>query len=499
MLADSIIHSSCRASYRQLAVLVFGLLVSPLFEASAWAQFDSLLKNIPSSANSIVVIDVAGVHASPLAKKEGWQKKHESAYVERPIILPPEADKIVIAAQRNPNNNSGQNWELAVMNLKEPFSMSSIARAEGGYVDSINGLQAAWTPSDAYFVNLDSNTMGVMHPANRQAVSRWANFGRKSSRSVISPYLLQAAKSVRAGGPQIAMAVDLRDVPRPHKLQESLNRSNALKGNERKIKELFGIISGIQGATLTVKLGATARGEFRVDFDSSTAKFVNFAKPLVLEVLDNFEAHLDDLEKWDYKLKGNSLILSGPLSNDGMRRIFSILEIPSTKFSELKGQDTSPGSPEQVAKLSLTYFKSVRVLIDDLQKTLKDKRDNHAIWMERYGRKIDRLPILNVDEDLLSYGAKVAETFREIALAQRGAGVRTGVRKSAVYGSYTQTYNDNGYYGYTGRRSDESVKFQIGRQEQAKATGIRFNSWKEIEDETAAVRREMTKRYQVEF
>lgn len=491
-----------KSGTRLLMIFAVCLFSISLYEAPAWAQFEDLLNRIPSSANSIVVIDVTGMHASALARKEGWEKKHEAAYVERPIFLPPEADKIVIAAQLNFANELGQNWELAVMDLKEPIPMRSIARAEGGYVDSINGLHAAWTPSDAYFVRLSTSVMGVMHPANRQAVSRWADFGRKNSSSVVSPYLSQAAKVVRRGGPQIAMAIDLKDSTQPHKLEEGLKQSNVLKGNEQKIKELTEIISGIQGATFSVKIGSKAEGEFRIDFNSETAKFANFAKPMVLEIVDNLGVHLDDLEKWKVKLEGKSIILSGSLSNDGMRRVFSILEIPTTKFSELKDEDLSPGSPEKVAQASLTYFKSVTVLTDDLRKYLQTNRDNHIVYNERYARKIDRLPILNVDEDLLAYGSKVAETLRGVALAKRAAGSRTGVRNSSVYGSYSYNYNtsnnsnNNNYYG---RRSNASVKIQNRAEEQSKATGVRFNSWKDIEDSTAAIRREMTKRYQIEF
>uniref|UniRef100_UPI002619FD9B hypothetical protein n=1 Tax=uncultured Gimesia sp. TaxID=1678688 RepID=UPI002619FD9B len=480
-----------------LMIVTACLLASPIFAVSAKAQFDDLLKRIPSSANSLVVIDVTAMHASPLARKDGWLKKHEAAYVERPIYLPPEADKIILAAQINMSKELRENWELAVMDLKEPIPMRSIARAEGGYVDSINGLHAAWTPSDAYFVRLNTSVMGVMHPANRQAVSRWAEFGRNSTSSVVSPYLKQATKRVRSGGPQIAMAIDLDDIALPHQLQESLEQSEVLKGNKSKIKELFDLISGIQGATFTVKVGSKAEGELRIDFDSDTAKFSNFAKPLVLEVLGKFGAYVDDLEKWKSELQGKSIILNGPLSNDGMRRVFSILEIPTTKFSELKDKDLSPGSPEVVAKASLTYFKSVTVLTDDLRKYLKSNKDNHSVYNERYARKIDRLPILNVDEDLLNYGSQVAETLRSISLAKRGAGTRSGVRNSSLYGNYNYNYDSNN--NYYSSRSNASVKIQNRTEEQARATGVRFTSWKEIEDATAAIRREMTKRYQIEF
>jgi hypothetical protein len=104
--------------------------------------------------------------------------------------------------------------------------------------------------------------------------------------------------------------------------------------------------------------------------------------------------------------------------------------------------------------------------------------------------------VLNVDEDLLNWGASVAETFREMGLAKRAAGVRSGVRKSSVYGNYTYTSDVNGYYW---ARSNEGVKTQMDREEQARATAVRFQSWKEVEDSTASIRRQMTQKYRLEF
>jgi hypothetical protein len=149
-----------------------------------------------------------------------------------------------------------------------------------------------------------------------------------------------------------------------------------------------------------------------------------------------------------------------------------------------------------MARASQAYFKAVYTLIEDLRKTLDDTRDNHAVWMERYGRKVDALPILNVDEELLAWGASVGETFREMALAERSSNIRSGVRKSQVYGAYQYSYDG---YGYGNVTSTGNVRNTIKREEGARAKNVRFSSWKEMEDATALIRQDMTKRYQVEF
>ena len=468
--------------------------------AEAQGRFDDLLRRIPASANALMVIDVKAVHSSPLAVKEGWNDRHQAAYVKKPFILSPESDRLVLAAQMNPNRNFEQAWELAVMSLTESLSMNSIARAEGGYVDKIAGLSAAWTPSDAYFVSFEPKTMGVMHPAHRQAVSRWADYSRQKRAVAVSPYLKQAVGMVN-GSTQIVMAIDLHDVVQPHKLKEALKESELTSGSEAKQREWAKIISGIQGVTLKVQIGNTARGTLQVDFAEDTAPFGKDARDLVLNVLDKYGAGIAEMREWKAKAQDYSVVLEGNLTTSGMRRLFSLLELPSSKFSDLK--DESPGDSgdtQSMVKSSQAYFKSVSTLLDDLRKEFRTNRDARksyaAVFMERYGRRIDRLSILNVDEDLLAYGARVAETLRSASISKRMAGVRSGVRKSQVYGNYSYNYNGNGYHS---ARKSSSVRTQVRREEQAKASQVRFESGKEIADATAAIRKTMTRKYMVQF
>ena len=96
------------------------------------ADFSSLLAKVPPQANTVVMFDVENLLRTPIAQKQGWGKQLELAYVERPIFLPPEASKMVMAALLDASNSFRRNWELAVMDLAEPMSMRSIARSEGG-------------------------------------------------------------------------------------------------------------------------------------------------------------------------------------------------------------------------------------------------------------------------------------------------------------------------------------------------------------------------------
>src|SRR5262245_15884862 len=67
--------------------------------------FPSLTARMPAAANVLVLIDVEQTMAAPMAQKQGWSRKLETAYVERPVYLPPEAKKLALGASLRPSDD----------------------------------------------------------------------------------------------------------------------------------------------------------------------------------------------------------------------------------------------------------------------------------------------------------------------------------------------------------------------------------------------------------
>ncbi len=495
-MVSSRISGCCRNRMRNLAIMVLGLsLVMSVSSANADETFSSLVSKVPATANAIIAIDADRLRNSPLGKSQNWSSKNEAAYVNTPFILPPEANRIVIASQMNPNHQFEQAWELAVMSLVEPISSRAIARAEGGYVDQLGGLSAIWSPSDAYFVQFTSGMLGVMAPANRQLVSRWAatlNTGLEKT-----GYLSESLEQLESGA-QIVIALDLSDAAVPHQLKEGLEQAEWLKGKADELAKWQSVISSIQGVRLAITVDSKINGQLTVDFGKDPSDLGSNAKKAIVQVLQKHGVAFGELEKWSFSQSQNSLHLSGELSNSDLRKVMSLLELPSSNFSHLADKEPAAENEEdKVVEASQKYFKSVSTLLDDLQGEFKTNRDVRrsfaATYMERYGKRIDDLSILNVDVDLVNYGLSVSETLRGSGLTQREAGVNTGIRRSSVY----QTNGNYDYYD--GYRSGASIKTQIKREEQGAATIQRFGSWKEIQDATANIRVTMTRKYNAEF
>lgn len=237
--------------------------------ASVASEFPALVSKVPGHANAIMVVDVDAVLASPIAVTNGWSKRFADGNADRPLYLPPEADKVVVAAQFDVVRGFAQAWEVALMGMKEPFSMSLVARAEGGNVDTINGVNVAWVPSDAYFIEVDKQTLGLMAPADRQALARWADNDRKSVTGQVPAYLLNASQRV-GKGTQAVIAIETADAIQPHRVQARLQQFTFDKGLD--LNATAQLISSMQGILLELSFAS----------DVQAVATINFAMPVKL-------------------------------------------------------------------------------------------------------------------------------------------------------------------------------------------------------------------------
>jgi len=108
-----------------------------------------------------------------------------------------------------------------------------------------------------------------------------------------------------------------------------------------------------------------------------------------------------------------------------------------------------------------------------------------------YARRIDRLPLVNVDPEMQEYGQFVVHALGEAYGAFKGAGIKSGVRSQQV-----SAYN----YDYYGNQVASGAQQRAAGAEDRAAgalTGVSLRQ--QIADETSKIRRLMTKRYNVNF
>jgi hypothetical protein len=316
------------------------------------------------------------------------------------------------------------------------------------------------------------------------------------------------------------MALDLGGAFSPQVIAEYVTTKELPEKTGQSAGALAKWLSGIRGIRLGIRIGTMPSASVAVDFMEEVPIDAEQAKSLILDALADGGMSIGGLEEWQPAVSGKMMSIRGYLTTDGLRRVLSVIDSPTPDKTqpEQTAETASPGAlaAQKVAN-SLEYFKAINTMFEDLKKDMKNSKNlaSTSLWFDKYAKKIDRLPILNVDEDLLNYGAYVATQMRNAAGSVRTMGIRSGARTSQItpqsigptdyYGGYR--YGRYGWYGggvavYNPQdtiRQWDSERRAIRGQEKGKMATDVNSIREEVIQATADVRREMTQRYQVEF
>jgi len=493
----------------------------------AWGDFNQLLDHTPQAANYLVLINAAQIYKSPIAVREQWQSGHEKGLAVGGFVLPAGIQRLVIASALDIEYLQ-PSWNAAIAEVKNTPDWQKLAVREHGLEDSIMGASAVRLPSDIYLVELGERIIGMMSPANRQRVSQWVGYRAGNS---LSPYLRKAGGYVQDAHSDIVLSLDVNQSVSPQLIRSRLDNFETVKIPADKLENLAAVLSGIEGVTLGIAMGESPKGKIRFDFNADVESLAPLAKPIFLEVLSRHGASIQDFNSWQVSAKEKTIYLEGPLSEGGLRRILSLVELPRGDLRSPSApqpqpsQSTSnlppqPQSEESVARIaSQSFFKSINKLLLDL----RNERGNgnsyasQALWYDKYARKIDQLPMLNVDPDLLTYSSDITEQLRNAALAVRGVGIQGSTRAkqitpqlTGVVNSYNPYYGAGGFgYGWGYGASYSSTQFDIRdlyseraavrSQELAKGATTVRSILEQIDQETGSIRRKMTEKYKAEF
>jgi hypothetical protein len=464
------------------------------------ADFGELIRRVPAQANAILLVDVDAVHRSPMGGKDGWAKNHERDSLSGVDSLSSSVERLVIGAQINPTTLDAE-WKVGVAATRKALTPAQLAAAEGGSTDDVAGRQVVISPRNTYFTMLAPQTVAAMHPANRQEFSRWLR-----TTGDLSPYLKDA--TAKANAP-VYLALDTTDVFDPPGLRNKLATSKAIAGHEAQLDAIVRAVAGLKGIRLAVQVAPTLRGELTLDGDAASA-LTPVAKALVLMALDASGSAVEDLEAWTVQSSGPSVVLSGSLTERGLRQLVSPLLSPAMAGAGRAAEAKTPPPNKPTAEASQKYFRSVSKLTNELHKQKQQTYNNLARAYQNYAQQIDELPLLGVDPDLLTYGSQVSVTLRGLATLGKATQSQNQVmalqRADAPVQSTGSTPYGSDYWGYgyapTTMTTNVSNAPQINTliaQAGANERVIRSQTWNNIDKATADIRRKMVEKYRVEF
>jgi hypothetical protein len=212
-------------------------------------------------------------------------------------------------------------------------------------------------------------------------------------------------------------------------------------------------------------------------------------KPLLLEILGNTGLLLDEMKDWKSAVGKNSISLQGYLDDDSMRQIMSVVELPTDSLESGKETETSPETLQREA--SRKYFRAVQERLDSLRLQKRDAKSmgQMAMWVDNAARVIDRMPVLNVDPELLDYGATISAELRQMVASLQGVGIQTGAQSAQIYST------DSYYYDTDVQGARRAVK----AQERAEGATSALDLSRLIANQSAGIRRKMSEKYQMEF
>lgn len=416
--------------------------------AAAADDLTPLLSKLPSDTNTLSIIRLKAMLTSPRGVRENWAQKYEAGYLEGALTIPPVVDTLAIGAEVGAGDN-GDVPRVAVFTLatQVKFDPATVARRQNGRTEYVGGQMVVFSPHYGYLAQLPSGMVGLFPPGDRQQLSKWLR-GSKENRPVgFAEYLQDAVK--KAGDAHILLAIDAAEMGDSAVAKKWAAESTVLEG-----KPQAAAVSDIVGTLIGVRFAATVGDDLlakiTIDFGAPVGEHAGMLHALFLAWLAETGASLDELRTAKASADGNSLVLETPLSNRSLRRVMTLLQVPT-----LAAADHPAGQsvlPEADVTASRRYFNAIDQILSDLnsQGRSKESYEQSSLWHDNYADKIDLFPTVNVAPELIQFGAAVSASLRAMSRSLEGEPHALDVLEMEKYsrGLYQPRYSvQMGAYG----------------------------------------------------
>lgn len=381
-------------------------------------------------------------------------------------------------------------YEAGYALMQSSATADSLSKKFHGYVDEVGPKKVVWTPNQMYLVPLEGNRVGFLRPANRSLVAQWLD---PTVRSELTNYLFKQSEQPEQYL-SFLLAINLENYFSPFIVEERLKEFDSTK--DATIDGLAKTISTIKGASIIIGRNSLSECIASFEFGESPASLVPIAIPLLDDILKHNGSAVPDILDWKVSVKDNTLSLKGPISVSSLDSLIHIFSL--TGHAEHIGRDNDPladstptqSQPHSSAYDTKQYFDKVTSMVESIRDQSKQDVATRARWSDQRARRIDELSILNVDPEMVAYGAGVAELFRNSALNIRTRNIQANTQKMQLGGYYTSGYSAN-----------TNAEYRIGIQ--AGATGASSTDYRQtlsqIDQMTGDIRRKMTQKYSSAF
>lgn len=412
-------------AYGFAAVLAFG---SPAVAVDA----TDLLKYIPPQANTVAVINVANLLASPRATKEGWSKLEHTEYLAGAVPLNPAVSTLLLAKEMNPAHLAGGSV-LALRETKESVDLAKVAKQADGTAITLADEPAISTPRGTYYIKLADKILGSVRPEAKQDVARWVRFAKTNKESALNRSLNAAV--ARAERNHITIAVDIEDMFEDAHAVAVVANTKSIQTDPAQMKLVEKFAVGLRVVVFTANItNEGIRAVIRLESKSVDGKLSpDFVKAFVIETLGHSGAMLEDLQAAKAERGDNTVSLSFLMSDPELAKVMSLVIPMGMLPANLETITVAPGGPNATA--TVKYFNAVNAILDQLKKQ-NEKADDYektAVWHDTAADKIETLSVLGVDKAVVEYGAGTANRLRMIADSLNGVPAKVEELQGQAY------------------------------------------------------------------
>ena len=435
-----------------------------------------LLASTPDRANAILYVDTPSVR---------------SFVVGTPLHndLPEAVGDVRIAADLD-LKTFRPNWEIGYVSLTKLTEASNIATKLGGYVDSILNRAVVWSPNGSYIVPMANDQVGLVRPSDRKLVSRWLKKDKSFASDFLSKHAAQSSQFF-----SVLLAVDIEDIWSPIAIEERISQMKSLKSLNA--KQVVSLLSTLRGIRVVVSKKNLDDCIISVEFGSSPELLLPIARDFFVEVLERNQSSIPEAAKWTAAIDGNVLSFRGtisPATLDDLLGVFTVQQQPPAIASNASVASPNISAERIAIEASKEYFSKVTGIIDRVRNYSASNTGDRAQWNARLANRIDELPTLNVDSDLVDFGVRVSKGLRGNVVAMQQANINYGTTSVVNGGAYGNAYDYSSGYYYD---VNAPAKYQ------SVAQGVGNMSYRElistIDQMIGDIRREMTQKFQVQF
>lgn len=396
---------------------------------SACADYPDLLKQVPDSANTLLIMKPNTLQSNASSKVEREITRYLDSANMWPIISPWKPEEIVIAAEMD-IHHMAPDWEMAAIEFQQAVDVELLAKRSNGVLDSLVGHQVIWLENACILV-MNPKQLTVVSPLNRQSATRWLQRADEASQDQLSPYLAEKSRSAVAGSAGMTFIMDLQNVFSPAQVSQAIAGSSLFQKVKPDPTKLF---CGIRGLVFDCQVSEDKDSQLVVDFSQSTESLQPIVKRMMVNALVKAGAMLDEFNSWTVKAEGEQISMTGKLSPLGVRRVMSLSAINSAvsgdagpsgdsaskpanppAASETQPSGTSSRNEETAARRATKrYFQNVTDSINSVASSRRPNLENAALWINNEARKIDQLNTTNVDPQMLEYGKWVSESMKYV-------------------------------------------------------------------------------------